>query len=534
VERDQHAWRDAQRQATSGQRILLGAGYGGQLASTRLESLLGVALTLRGANASVLLCDAALTACLACNAPWYPHQRVFVRHGPARDLCRHCFEPAARMYASLGFRVHRYSDYLDAQDLSIAADVSTGVPLSEMSSFRYEGIQVGEHALAGAVRFFARTSLECEPSAEAVLRRYLQAAILTALAIRRLVRSEGIDCAVFDHGIYVPNGVVGEVCRTNGVRVVNWAVAYRTRCFIFSHDDTYHRTMMHEPVEVWDELAWTAALDRQIMDYLRTRWYGTEDWVRVHELLASDARAAIGDLGIDFSKPCIGLLTNVMWDARVNYAASVFRDMKEWVLTTVGYFALRADLQLIIRVHPAERHGTQQRIDRDIREAFPTLPQNVIVIPPESPLSTYAVMERCNAALIYATKTGVELTSFGIPTIVAGEAWIRNKAITMDANSKDEYMRLLSSLPVQARLSQQAIERARKYAYHFFFRRMIPVEAFTPTLKDAPYAMSIRGLDDLLPGHSAGLDVICNGILDGTPFIYHAETEAATAEYMHR
>jgi hypothetical protein len=38
-----------------------------------------------------------------------------------------------------------------------------------------------------------------------------------------------------------------------------------------------------------------------------------------------------------------------------------------------------------------------------------------------------------------------------------------------------------------------------------------------------PYRIAIERLDDLLPGRDAGLDVICDGILAGSPFVYRAE-----------
>ena len=114
----------------------------------------------------------------------------------------------------------------------------------------------------------------------------------------------------------------------------------------------------------------------------------------------------------------------------------------------------------------------------EINNAFPTLPENVFIIPPESRISTYAAMLQCNAVIIFGTKTGVELTSMGIPVIVAGEAWIRNKGITLDAGSIKEYFDLLAGLPLSTRLDDATIERARKYAFHFFFRRMIPLEFF--------------------------------------------------------
>ena len=47
-----------------------------------------------------------------------------------------------------------------------------------------------------------------------------------------------------------------------------------------------------------------------------------------------------------------------MWDAQLHYPANAFPSMLDWVLQTIRYFASRPDLQLLIRVHPAEIRGT--------------------------------------------------------------------------------------------------------------------------------------------------------------------------------
>jgi len=88
---------------------------------------------------------------------------------------------------------------------------------------------------------------------------------------------------------------------------------------------------------------------------------------------------------------------------------------------------------------------------------------------------------------------------------------------------------LLDQLPLNDRLSPSLTERARKYAYHFFFRRMIPLSFMQPDIGGL-YRLEIQSIHQLMPGREPGLDVICDGILQGNDFIYPAERLARNAE----
>jgi hypothetical protein len=196
--------------------------------------------------------------------------------------------------------------------------------------------------------------------------------------------------------------------------------------------------------------------------------------------------------------------------------------MLEWLVQTCDYFATRPDLQLLIRVHPAEISGfppSRQPVLGELRRRIPALASNIFVVPPESGVSSYTLMRLCNAAIIYGTKMGVELTSVGLPVIVAGEAWIRNKGLTHDASSPEEYFRILDGLPFAGRLGAAQLARARRYAYHFFFNRMIPLAFIEPKAGYPVFRLKLDRLQQLLPGESEGLDTICNGILRHSPFV---------------
>ena len=519
-------WARTVSSSDNGPRILIGTSAGGFVPGAIVESMLAVALTLRGAKVHILLCDELLPACIQAMLHFLPSQSEFAAHGPQQHLCATCFAPGYEMYKSLGLPIHRYSDFISADDRESARSLAAQLPVHDIEAYKLDGLAVGEHALAGALRFFASGNLSAEPDAEPILRRYFEASLITTQVTRHLLDSYPFAAACFHHGIYVPQGLIGEVARAKDVRVINWNPAYRKQCFIFSHHDTYHHTLLQEPTANWEHLSWDTQMENEVMDYLKSRWHGTKDWIWFHEKPEEDLSSIAAELGVDFNRPCIGMLTNVMWDAQLHYRANAFPNMLEWVIQTIRYFISRPELQLLIRVHPAEIRGTlpsRQPLVAEIQRVFPNLPKNIIVIPPESQVSTYAAMSQCDTVIIYGTKTGVELTSMGIPTIVAGEAWIRNKGITRDATTPAQYFEMLDQLPQRQRLDERVTERARKYAYHFFFRRMIPLSFMRESKTGAPFRLELESIEQLMPGRDLGLDVICDGIMNGKEFIYPAE-----------
>lgn len=511
--------------AHTGHRVLLATSMGGFQAGTLLESTLAVALTLRGAKVDILLDDAYLPACqITTSGVGMPEELLSPETMP---FCKTCHLSGRKMFEPLGLPIYWYSQLVSKEQEAEAQRISQFVPYAEVEDFRLDDLAVGEHAFAGALRYFASGDLQNEPAGEVILRLFLKSAILSVYVIRALLKLNHYDVVCFNHGIYTPQGLIGEVCRQQGVRVVNWNPAYRKHSFVFSHKDSYHHTMITEPVDRWQNLPWSQTLETLLIDYLESRKSGSQDWIWFHEKPEDKLAQISAETGVDFSKPVIGALTSVMWDAKLHYRSNAFSNMVDWVKFTIEYFADRPDLQLLIRIHPAEVRGTlpsRQPMMSEIKKLFPVLPPNVFVIPPESQVSTYAIIDQCDTVIIYNTKTGIEASSVGIPVVVAGEAWIRNKGFTSDASSPETYRRLLDQLPVSQRLSYAQLERARKYAFHFFFRRMIPLPFIKPVEpKAAKLQLDITRLEELEHGQYKGLDIICDGILTGSEFEYPAE-----------
>ena len=286
---------------------------------------------------------------------------------------------------------------------------------------------------------------------------------------------------------------------------------------------------MNEPTDTWENIKWTNELTDRTIEYLDSRFTGGKDWIT---FVSKDTKFDLKEFKsqypqIDFNKPIVGLLTNVIWDAQLHYPENIFDTMIDWIVSTISHFEKRLDLQLVIRVHPAEIYGeikSMQQVKCELERTFPNgLPDNVVIIDADNLLSTYTVLSVCDSVLIYGTKTGVEMAARGCPVIVAGEAWIKGKGLTIDPKSQKEYFEELDKLPMNEMLTKDVKQRGIQYAHHFFFRRMIPVNQIMLTGTVPPLKLNVHTLSELGPGNDAGLDVICNGIVDGKDFVFNDE-----------
>jgi hypothetical protein len=523
--------------AANGPKVLVASSIGAHMAANTLDSMLAVALTLRGARVHGLLCDRALPACLACEMTWWSDQEHFIEHGPQRTLCGPCFRPAHGMWSDMGLTLQLIGRHVSEEERASAWRVANETAEPDIDGLEHLGVRAGMHARAAALRYLAIGDFAHEPNALPVRRRFLAAALIATTALDRLFAEENYDVCIAHHGLYVPQGILVDLARKHGVRLVTWNIAYRSGSFIFSHDDSYHFTLMQEPTAVWEELVWSLRLQQALDAYMESRAVGSEDWVSYHDGSGRSLPEIKSEFGIDFTKPTVTAFTNVLWDAQVFYPSNAFPSMLDWLVETIRYFAEHPDLQLVIRVHPAEVQNpvkSRQTVVAELARLVPELPPNVFVIPPTVSANSYALARASNAAIIYGTKMGVELAYMGVPTIVAGESWARNKGITLDATSREDYFALLDRLPFIRGLDEQTKLRAARYAFHFFFRRTIPLE-FLHIKKGVwpPFQLELENLQPLHPGGSAGLDIICDGILKGTPFIYPAETLIARSERSH-
>ncbi|MFA5292223.1 MAG: hypothetical protein WC496_04220 [Phycisphaerae bacterium] len=477
-----------------------------------IEGLLAHSLNSRGAYSEMIICDRILPVC----------DLPFVTTSDAELLCKACGTAAKRIYSSFKLPYHFFSQFINQHQINKAEEIVDSIKFEDYFGFEYLGVDIGKHVYSSVLRYLLKGSIGNDNFTKSICREYMKSAIIMAQISKKIIEELRPDSVVMHHGIYCTTGIFAEYAKKQGIHIVVFTPAYRKNTYLFSHNDTYHRTLQDESIDNWENLSFSEQHRKMLDGYLDSRRWGSQDFISYHPNPLESKLKIIKELGLNVSKKTVGLFTNLSWDGQVVFHDTAFSSMVEWIMETISFFIKRPDLQLVIRIHPAEVKSTvetQQKLYPLIRDKFPDLPDNIKVVDSRSDISTYTLSELVSTALVYTTKVGLEFAIKGIPVIVGGEAFYRGKGFTYDADSKAEYFSLLDNLSNLKKNSPELIEKARKYAYYYFFRRFIPFNYTINRTWNNVVGINIKNLDELRSGRNKYLDLICAGILENKPFV---------------
>jgi hypothetical protein len=185
-------------------------------------------------------------------------------------------------------------------------------------------------------------------------------------------------------------------------------------------------------------------------------------------------------LEINNENPIILLMSNLAWDTTLlaERPHVAFRNHHQWLIETIEYFVDQPSMQLIIRPHPADGiRRSQDSCESQVRKNFPNLPGHVTLLPTDTDINTYGLMEASQLGLVYTSDVGWEMALRGKPVICGGRGHYSGKEITYDSTSSESYFSYLdrfSGDTTSLQVSEDRKERAMKYGYMFIKDRMKP------------------------------------------------------------
>jgi hypothetical protein len=453
------------------------------------ESVIAQALRMRGVEVAMLNCGGGMPIC---EVGWG-------REAWPRP-CDRC-----------GFHTDRVLAASAVEQVSLADSLPWGGDPTDAPSGAVEDAAARAVASISIPWFLRAADPASVPESGAATEDFQVAVQGVAAAAERILDETKPHFVFMLNGLFAAERAIRAAALARGIRVVTYEIAPRAGHLVFSQDapapeyDTGAAWARVRELPLTDEQS--AALDEQL--------HGRVAGKTSHERYFDAPREDLASLKIPSGHRVISLFTNLAWDSACIDHDIAYPSMIDWMAGAVRAMEGVDDATLVIRVHPAEeRWGTRERAEDGLRARVGDWPRNVRFVGPSDPLSTYTLAEASDLVLTYTTTVGLEAAVRGIQVAVAGETHYRGRGFTHDLSSHDDLVAAVRS--VRGPLPPEQVELARRYAFTFFFRAMLP---FPPVAVEAGHVKACpSSAAEVAPGADPYLDWICDRILDGEEF----------------
>jgi hypothetical protein len=469
------------------------------------ETVLAHAVRQRGAEVVFASCGGRLPICDA----------VSINSG-LKMPCLSCAGYATDAIEAAGFQ-YRLVDGLTSIK-NVASEVRVLVDSLEntVSCIDYcDGdFPVGRLVKTSVSWFLSKGTLDNSAETLKVFRRFLISGTVLHRAFTALLDEQAPDRIFLLNGLFFAERILCELATARGIPVTRYERGVRENTLIMSRWDA-HADDLDPSDEEWNATEQLSISERaEVEDYLASREHasgkGGDDFATMRR-----------ELSLSQGHPVVALFTNILWDSAIQDKDVAFPSMQDWLRSAVEWAIRRTDIDLVIRIHPAEvdgNHRSREVMSDVIDDMVQHLPSNVRVIPADMKINSYTLMDMATVGLVYTSTTGLEMATRGRPVVVAGDAHYRGRGFTIDPMSGGAYWRAIDDLLAAPR-DQKSLELQReialRYAHLFFFRFHHELRMVRENGHSQPrvVAASQRALS---PGHDAVVDRMVDAIFDGT------------------
>ena len=392
--------------------------------------------------------------------------------------------------------IHSWQDFMDEVDSATAeAIVGRCQSVEDLLDFEHAGVRVGRLAVSTALRGKYAGSLDLQaPEDRQLLVDSVAYGLTCANAAHKILQQFQPDLALFLDTTYSPAGELFDCCLQNEVDTVQWQQGHKSNALLFKRY-TLETRLQHPTYlspESWRlvrDMEWTES-HRERLDRELYSSYASGDWYSVvgtqFDKSMVDSAQLRERLNLDPNKKTAFIFPHILWDAALFWGKCLFRDFEEWFVETVRLACANDNLNWVIKIHPANRRvretGSLQGEYAEVvtlRKYIGELPPHIVMIPPESEISTYSLFPIMDYCLTVCGTVGMEAARLGIPVLTAGSGPYDDRGFTVDSNSREEYCEKLRNIQAIPRLSSSQRELAERFAYAIFLMRLWDAKSFT-------------------------------------------------------
>jgi hypothetical protein len=473
------------------------------------------ALKLRGAEVEYVLCDGLFTEC----------DQFWAAHAPRpANACVSCQADVTKLCAELGMDYRWLGRYLTTDEHRAARAWAAAVPHDELLSAVYEGWPIASWTRMSLQSHFRRNEPDlADPVVARTVRGYLEAGLIAAFALDRLLPESDPDVLLLFNGRQSSLRVALELARARGIRVVTHERGHRPETLMLVENAScLSLARIRRYWREWGDVPLTAAEAEPVARLMREREHGRGlAWKALTAPPTTPPAEVRAQLGLtDPSRPLWVLFTSSDDELAGDLDwGSAFPSQRDWIDRTIAFARANPGVDLVVRVHPntgsKRSYGVNAAQLAEMATLHHDLPANVRVVDPDVDISAYTLMDLATVGLVWVSTAGLEMACKGKRVVVAASNPISDTEFVTAVNDPERYADALGALlAVPTGMVSAEIRRlALRFAYGFFFRMSVDF----PLVRMPNPHQGVVGWsapEELVRGRDAGLDRCVRILLD--------------------
>ena len=422
----------------------------------RTLALCASALKKDGYNIFIVDCNECLPRCVMEAAAHCSEDNSM---GARHCLCEQCKKSVCDVKREYGYKSVSLLKYISEVEKK-AIDCLFGIPKSEWSRIKYDGCKVGQIAIHDLMIESKILSIEDLTETQQLLyKKYIMTMCYIISGVNEIIKS--IDPEIFiTFNPYCQNQAVLHCCKKNNVIYKSITGSIHLGC-------NYANLQISNNTFIFENRNNVQCFDKSISISYRNVLRNYQDSIyRMFQtgshIFSSQKKdtpeITLKKLSLDPHKKIVVAFTG-SYDERLGIdiylnawgtplkLEEIFKNQIEWLLYLCEIAKEDDSLQYLFRIHPREgRDGGSVHLQM-LRETFKVVPRNVRVIWPETPISSYDLLEIMDLCLISTSTMGIECNRVGIPAMsYTRNLSYPNKTYIPIPKTKEEYKKTLYEL----------------------------------------------------------------------------------------
>ncbi len=493
-------------------RVLLWSPYASWHLHTCYEVTIAEALRQRGASVHTLLCNGLFNEC-----DIYRRGLNWTPEGRPRNACQRCQALAAWAQAGADNPFEWLGVYIPRDLYAQIRSFADSLPTDALMTAQWAGRPVGEWAQSSAFYQFRMSRFELsDPVVVTSLREHVYG---TVLAYEGLTRAWDViqpDVLFTFNGRFFAQRAALELAAERGVRVITHERGVRKNTLaVMSGTNVFERSS-YDRAGQWVDAPLTATEAYDTWSWLDDRRYHRNLAWRPFSPKPQEEDALRAALRLD-ARPIVAVFTSSDDEVAAMPAlrAGAFPDSMEWIPASIAAAREMPEAQWVIRMHPnLVGYGQNDQALEQARRLARDLPENVRIVMPADPISSYTLADIAAVGVAYMTTLGMEMAARGQPVVAVAQGWYGGMPMVRSCTNPADYARMIREALPAPRSWSIAVQTFR-FLNRIHRERAIPFPLVTDLVKGGAGELHWKSPDELAHGRHPTLDAITDAVLTG-------------------